>query len=468
MFTRTLLQAAALTAIVSVAAGSLPAEENEPSVAAQLKALNDRVARQEVELQQLRAALDGRTSDERRSQEVRAAVKQALADPDLKLRSASSLQAGYKDGFFIAAEDQSFSLLINVEGQFRYIFDNAEKQPAPNGGDDVSGFQLRRGRLTFSGNAINPQLTYKLQPAYECGTGNLRLDDAWLAYEFTPGLRLKGGQFKPYFLREENVGAFLQLAAERSYLADYFTIDFTQGAELTYDIGQLHLAFAAHDGSYAQNTDYNGDRSVFALSGRAEYVLAGDWKQFRDFTSWPKEPFALMIGAGADYEQGQHGPGTNTPNVFKYTADVSAEFGGANLFAAIVGQEFTDDANPAVGGLPTNLNGAHQFGFVAQGGVFVIPDKLEPFARYEWMNWGGVYYRNNGGAVQNASRNLTDDRLSIVTVGANYYFAKHKAKLTVDLVYALDPVPVSNTGGGLVRSAKEDQLALRCQFQFRF
>jgi hypothetical protein len=468
MFVRTLHHVAALALIMCAVAGPLAAEESQESVAAQLKALSDRVGRQEAELQQLRAALNDKTSDERRTAEVRAAVKQALADPDLKLRSASSLQAGYKDGFFIAAEDQSFSLRINVEGQFRYIFDNAEHQPAPNPGDDVSGFQLRRARLDFTGNAINPQLTYRLQPAYDRATGNLQLDDAWVAYAFTPGLRLKGGQFKPYFLREENVGAFVQLAAERSYLADYFTIDFTQGAELTYDIGQLHLAFTVHDGSYAANTDYTGDRSVFALSGRAEYVLAGEWKQFRDFTSWPKEPFSLMIGAGADYEQGQHGPGTNTPNIFKYTADVSAELGGANLFAAIVGQQFSDDDNPAVGGLPTNLNGAHQFGFVAQGGAFVIPNKLEPFVRYEWINFDGVYYRNNGGAFQNGSRNLTEDNLSIVTVGANYYFEKHKAKLTVDLLYALDPVPVSNTGGGLVRNDKENELALRCQFQFRF
>lgn len=46
-------------------------------------------------------------------------------------------------------------------------------------------------------------------------------------------------------------------------------------------------------------------------------------------------------------------------------------------------------------------------------------------------------------------RNLDDqDELGILTVGGNYYLRRHNAKLTLDVLYAFDPVPVDNTGAG--------------------
>src|SRR5690606_38208544 len=147
------------------------------------------------------------------------------------------------------------------------------------------------------------------------------------------------GRFKPQFLREENVSGFQQLAAERSYLADYFTVDYSEGAELAYATDRFRASAAVHDGSYSANTDFNADRTDAAVSGRVEFLVAGDFKQFSDFTSWSNDEFGLLIGAAAGYEFGES-DGGDIPDLFKYTVDASAEFGGFNLFGAIVGQSF--------------------------------------------------------------------------------------------------------------------------------
>ena len=145
--------------------------------------------------------------------------------------------------------------------------------------------------------------------------------------------------------------------------------------------------------------------------------------------------------------------------------DISAEFGGANLFVAGYLQRFSDHDDAA---LPTNLDDATQIGLVAQAGAFVIPDKVELFGRYEYINFDCVYYRNSGAGTQGGTGNLAKNDLSLITVGANWYLQKHNAKFTVDLVWALDPVPANNSGSGLLTSADDNQVALRAQWQLAF
>ncbi len=221
------------------------------------------------------------------------------------------------------------------------------------------------------------------------------------------------GQLKPPFLREELIGAPQQLAVERSYSADYFTTDFSQGIQLSYWRDRLQLMAALHDGSYSFRTDFQNDRTLYAVAGRVDYVLVGDiatirqrgWPQFNDFTSWVDDQPAILLGAAVDYEHAEEGFGTNAPNTLKWIVDVSGEFGGWNVFAAVTGQSFPEFEDSSVRANGTtvnnlrNLGGAHQLGVLVQGGVFVIPNKLEFFSRYECLNFDGVYYRNDGGAV---------------------------------------------------------------------
>lgn len=453
--------------VVSPASAWAQAEpEDLDALRAQLREQQRLIEQQQQRLIALEQKENQSWLDERQAQEVKELVREVLADTETRASLlGNGLTAGYDRGFFIASNDNAFHLQINPEFQVRYIYNTRDGEPAGTD-EDESGFQLRRTRLDFRGHAFDPALTYRIRLSADRGSGRIDLDQAWIAYAFGEDWQVKVGQIKPRFVREEDVSALRQLAVERSYAADYFTIDLTQGVELTYDGGWWRPSVAIHSGSYAANTDFNADRTDIALTGRVQFLAAGDWKQFDDFTSWSGDAFGLLLGAAADYEVGETGSGMNMPDIFKYSADVSAEFGGANLFAAIYGQQFSDNGSTA--GLPSAIDDAEQLAVVVQGGFFVIPDKLELFGRYEWIDFDGVYYRNSGSGTQSGTGNLASDELSLVTIGGNWYFKKHNSKLTVDIVWALDPVPVANSGAGLLTSTDEDQVALRAQWQLAF
>lgn len=455
-----------LLAVAVSAASSLAQSPQRDEVLDRVTVLEQRVAQQQKIIQQQAQMaglhqVDGRpllTGE--RAEEMRALINEAILDAESRSSLlADEATAGYDKGFFIANADNTFRLRMNVEGQFRYIFNSSDQNPGTD--ENVGGFVTRRTRVDLRGHAFEPALTFRVRLNVDRANGNAFIEYAYLGYDLNDAWNVKVGQIKPLFLREEQVNAFRQLAVERSYTADYFTVDFTQGAELTYDSESLRLAFSAHDGSYAPNSEFNADRTDIAFVGRADWRLAGDWKQFDDFTSWSGDDFGALIGVAAAYELGESGA-TDLPDVFKYGADVSLEFGGANLFASMTGQQFQNDE--ALPGLET----ANQWGVVVQGGVFLVPDKIELFGRYEWIDFDGFYYRNSGAGTQGGTGALTDDQVSMITIGANWYFRKHNLKLSVDVLHALDPIRVANTGAGILRSPEDGQTALRTQLQWSF
>jgi len=60
--------------------------------------------------------------------------------------------------------------------------------------------------------------------------------------------------------------------------------------------------------------------------------------------------------------------------------------------------------------------------------------------------------------------------VNILTVGVNYYLKRHAAKLTFDVVWAMDPIPMSSTGLGIPAdvAGADNQVVIRSQFQLLF
>ena len=63
----------------------------------------------------------------------------------------------------------------------------------------------------------------------------------------------------------------------------------------------------------------------YAFTGRVEALLAGDWKQFGDWTSFPNQEYAIMVGGGAHYEVDEYGTAALETETFRWTADVGVE-----------------------------------------------------------------------------------------------------------------------------------------------
>ncbi len=433
-------------------ATAAPAQPDDPD---DLAALRDEVRALRQEIDQLRREGAATPAPPSLEQATRNAAPDAAARNDFDPAPATSPNAGYDGGFFLADPDDNFRLNVGGLLQVRYTA-NFRDDPLPtatgNGDEDDAGFTVHRARLKFDGHVYDPRLRYFIQLDANRSNGNVFLLDAFVDYDLNPESQdtpaadattftLRGGRFKAPFLREQLAGAGASLAVERSLVHAAFTAGRTEGLALYANAPDLRLSVSLNDGVRAAPSDFNDDASDLAATARADLKLFGTWKQFNDFAAFARDKPSLFLGAAAHYELGETGNDTVNRDLFLWTVDGSYEAGAVNLFASVVGRH----TDPDLG------NPADEYGTLAQLGVMAIPDRLQPFVRYEHLDLAG-------GA----------DDVDLVTAGANIFFRKHDAQLSLDAVYVLDPLAAGSTTLGLLPAGDSDQLALRAQFQVGF
>lgn len=408
--------------------------------------------------------------------EVRAMVAEMLADAESRtslLQGGGS--AGHDGKFFLASPDGNFRLNVSGQMQFRYVLDlNDDADPtdpdAVQTDDFDHGLEMRRTKLVFDGHVYSPDLMYKIQGAFNRNGGGFALQDAWIGWRLDGGGVLKAGQFKAPFLREELVSSKYQLAVDRSFTAEFFTANRTQGLMFEQEMDNFRYAVSFNEGvsngtigaipiGGSINTGFNNDGTDWAFSGRAELLLGGEWGAFKDFTSEPGAALSHMVGAAFHVQGGAEMPAGDNDDLYAYTVDYSIEGDGWNAFAAFMGN--STDAGTTGGADGDN------FGFVVQGGLN-LDEANELYARYDYLG------ADDGLVGMN-------DELSTITVGWNHYVHAHAAKLTVDLNWVLDEGinPAAGTGGGggffinnpgigYLGSNDSDEIYIRAQFQLLF
>ncbi len=408
------------------------------------------------------AALGQQTQD---NDEVRAVVAEMLADAQNRSSLLAGGNGGHDGNFYLADDAGNFRLNISGQMQFRYLLNFRDEDS--NEDDFDGGFQTRRTKLAFSGHVINPNWTYKVEGAFDRDGGAFVLEDAFVGYNFGNGFRVKMGQFKAPFLREELVSSRYQLAAERSVMNEVFNQDRSQGIELRYEQEAWRAMAAFTDGFGSDNTDFNSAAEAgWALTGRFEYKFAGDWKDFEDFTSKSGQQFSALLGAAVHYQQSRNTgmPTDVDTNYLTYTVDLSFEGDSWNFYGAFVGNN-VDMQGPTGAADPDSTD---NFGFVIQGG-YRFAQNTELFAR-----WDSVLLDEDTVASG-------EDNFNFLTVGVNQYYAGHAAKATLDFVYAFEDTSnlsafstgfsnggYPNTGVGLLGDAEDGEIVVRLQFQLLF
>jgi len=407
---------------------------------------------------------------EQGTDEVRAIVAEMLADAQNRSSLLAGGSGGHDGNFYLADDAGNFRLNVSGQIQFRYVIGFRDEDNAND--DFTTGFQTRRTKLEFSGHVMNPNWTYKVVGAFDRDGGSFNLEDSYVGYNFGNGWRVKMGQFKAPFLREELVSSKYQLAAERSVVNELFNQDYSQGVELRYEAADWRFMAAFTDGFGTDNSDYpNGaGEADYAVTGRGEWKFAGDWKDFEDFTSKAGQNFSGLLGAAIHWQQSSNtsNPADVDLDYLTYTADVSFEGDSWNAYGAFVGSH----AEARAAGVDNDFD---DFGIVAQGG-YRFAANTELFAR-----WDGVFLDED--------RNAADDNVNFLTVGLNQYYAGHAAKATVDFIYSFNEAtsltgfnPSSSglgvqgfenggypsTGLGLLGDMEEGEIAVRFQFQLLF
>lgn len=472
MITRKRLLALGSTVLLGVA-GVVHADTTSSSdLKAEMAALRARVA--ELEGRQNEAWLN-----ERRAEEVKTLVKEVLTDADTR---ASLLEGGMTAGhngqnFWIGSEDGSFLLKICGQIQVRYYGDFQNNTTSTD--QEAGGFEVSRAKVEFAGHISSPKFTYALRLAVDEANNNVFAEKITIGHELMDGLWIVLGEDKAPFLREELVSSANQLAVERSLVNEFFTLGYVQGLWVNWNAHeQVNLSVAISDGARSgeQGTSvtaiggspmtggikpYDVDGTDFAITARGDVLIMGTWDQLADFTAWSGQDTSVSLGAAVHYQVGDDtGTAVSGGSLFAWTVDGSMEWNGLNLFAAAVGAH----ADPRATGAPT----ANLYGVVVQGGYHVIPDKLELFARYEWIDFD----KGTTGTVE--------DDVNLATFGANYYINKHATKFTLDVTWAFDPIistdiaSAANTAGrnkvGLRSDAagEDDQVLIRAQMQLLF
>jgi regulator of replication initiation timing len=485
--------AIALPAALFGLLGSLPATAQSPveeqlSVEAQLEALRaeqqrlaDENRRMRTEIDELRSATSDNWLTEQRAAEIRGLVHDVLADSDSRASLLQNgLTAGWSEHFFLASPDGRFKLQLEGQMQIRWVFNYQDARDKWR-----HGFENTRTKLTFSGHVFNPDLQYLIRGQFSPAGGTVNFDggardaaggefglqDAWIQYRLNNNWFLRIGQFQIPFNREELVDSSRQLLVERSHVAEAFSQGRSQGIQFMYAVDEWKVMFAVHDGIEdglaAQNAVLLGTRGgntpaltqdvEIALSARFESLLAGDWRQFADFTSPMSDDFGMLFGIGGTYHKGESdGSGSffkDEGEFYGITTDLSLEFGGASLFASFYYNYIDSQSADA------RLAQVHLIGGTVEGGVYVAP-KWELFGRWEYSNWSG----NN---------TLSVSDLHLISFGTNYYLDGHDAKFTMDLGFSLDELAavwassLAGTRGESLTSPTK-QIFFRAQFQLLF
>lgn len=423
---------------------------------AQLRDTNLQLQTLREEVRTLRVHQEENWLSERRAEEVKSLIHEVLSDADTRASLlGSGTSAGHNGkGFFLASEDGSFKLKIVGQMQLRFVANSRDK----SGSDDLeTGFTLRRTKLSFSGHIADPKIKYDIVLAAERGNtdaGEFLLEDFIIGYALSDELTIKIGQMKLPFLREELISSKRQLAVDRSSVTEYFTLDRGQGVQLALSSDNLKAMFMVSDGADTESADFDEDPTDIALTGRVDILLAGKWKQAKDLVAWNGENFGAFVGAAIHHEIGETGSTGANNNFTAWTVDGLVESNGLSVMGAVNGLNTSRE-----GGTPD----FDDLGFLVQIGC-MLTEQIQPYVRYELLDLDGF------------------DEITLMTAGANYFFKKHNAKLTIDVVYGKDPLtqpsgtssrrinnPFSDGLGLLSDAAKQDgQIAVRTQFQLLF
>jgi hypothetical protein len=439
----------------------------ETSVEAQNEELRARVAQLEERLATVEAQDKDGWLTQQRASEIKGIVEGVLADADSRssLMAQGSMSAGYDNGFVLGSADGNWMLRTNLLLQERFMIraqDNPDLVVPGDGAGDASvwGFENTRSVFTLSGHVINPQWFYKVQietasnddATVSIDTGAVTtfrsddregLNESYIGYDYGNGVKVMMGTMKIPLLYEELVEDQYQQVVERSLVNYIFTGSYSDGLLVQYANDMIRVT-----GMYNNGIGTGGSAALvpdtdIAFAVRAEWLASGTWQQFNEYTSPQGEEMGILVGGAFQYQTAE----ADTPGLdidfFLGTIDCSAQFGGGNVYGALIFANID----------PAAASQVQPWAFQIGGGWY-LHENWEIFGRYEFAD----------------TDDLTADDLSIITLGVNGYFHGQNAKWSTDVGFGLETVnfSVPVTGWAIDSAGNDGQFVLRTQLQLYF
>ncbi len=207
----------------------------------------------------------------------------AIADDSSLTESLSY----FKDGVVLEHKPTHFKskFRFRVQNRFTYETEDGDEFKAK-----TADFTVRRMRLRYEGNALDPRLLFKFQFSFTRGDMDYDrtnypniLRDAVVGWKLTDKTTLWYGQTKLPGNRQRVISSGSQQFVDRSLLNATFNIDRDLGAQLYHQIGEespvwVKLAISNGEGRATENKD-NG----LAYTGRVEWLPLGAFKDEGDY-----------------------------------------------------------------------------------------------------------------------------------------------------------------------------------------
>ncbi|TWU06278.1 Phosphate-selective porin O and P [Stieleria varia] len=402
----------------------------------------------------------------------------ALGEKSRKLNYFVDYNRGWRIEPF-DRQEHPFDLRANGWIQFRHHeFSRQSESWTDNAGvtrpiRNRNAFDIERARLTLSGHAIDPRLSYFVQLDGDTDGGDtVDFFDYWWAWQLTDQFQIQMGKRKVSASRQWLLGARLTRFIDRPMANDFFRPDRTVGI---WGIGQFakhgHYELMVGNGYRTANLPNSVTDTRFTFAATSYVDPNGDfggqivdfdgttsplWRLGHSLVYSPQagnesgipldEADFLRLSDGTRLTQtGALAAGTTVSDfdLWFYGVDMSWKYRGWSATSEVF-LRWIDDIT-ADGVLPqTNL---FQHGFYAEGGRFIIPKTLDLNLRYSQV----------AGDFGTASE---------IASGFNWYpLAKSTIKCSFDATY-LDGSPLQNTTSDIL--VGDDGVLFRSQFQAEF
>ncbi len=354
-----------------------------------------------------------------------------------------------KKGFHFESEDGLFSTNLQFRAQMRFSNpgDGDPLEPADFTTDpETSNFELRRVRMKVGGHGYKPWIKYyfeiDLQPSrtFSSSSANAsaRIIDWRIDVQPWEEFGFRVGQWKINYNRERVDSSGRQQFVERSIVNSIFTIDRQVGAMIKGRLNKgtnFDMRYYAGLFNGEGRASDNANDQMMKMARIQWNVLGRDLKWRQSDVKRHKKP-ALQIAGGWAANKGpctrwsSSGCGSlkgfsvasngTKFDIEQYVAEVAYKYQGLSLQSEYHWKEIED----------TEAKQTHDLkGSYAQVGYFfnelnqAIPEELELAFRYAFVD-----------EPDSNTTTLTSNREEY-TVAANYFFAGHNNKVTVDYSY---------------------------------
>lgn len=310
-------------------------------------------------------------------------VSQAMPIGDA-LNGAAGDSAGKlvsQNGAKLEFADWNMRLNLSVQDRFAFIdYDNLEGRDV----SDTTDFSLTLVRLKVSGDILDKEWSYKFENDFVSGVqgdgrNGSELKDAWLQYNAADEYKVRAGQFKVPFSRQElNSDETLQFQS-RGLVSNTFSPSRNQGAMLHGDLGGVNYALGVFNGlSDGEGINAAGvdNKILGAAAINTSFGEYGDRTVEGDFRE--NGDFAATVGAAVLVGEGETELADNLEDFDHVDVNVDAGVKVAGL--SLQGEFYFSQAS--FDELGVDDDEVDTIGFYAQAGYMFVPDEWELAARF--------------------------------------------------------------------------------------